>query len=132
MVSRELHAWIMKNKRILVVDNEDSICSFLKQTIEALNPDSTVVSVPNGFEAITHIRQKPFDLIITDYKMPGLNGLELTEIVRRVSPQTRVVLMSENFRFCHAFETGSPYGYLRKPFRLTQIAQIVKQVMGDD
>jgi YesN/AraC family two-component response regulator len=123
---------LMNNKQILVVDDEDVVCFILKQTIEALNSGYTVVSAPNGFTAIAHIQQKPFDLIITDYKMPGMNGLELAEIVRQVSPQTRVVLMSGNFSFGDAFETGCLDGYLQKPFRLAQITRIVELAVNDE
>jgi DNA-binding response OmpR family regulator len=77
---------------ILVVDDEpvarQSMTDILK--LEGHN----VVSAPNGQSAVEYVRTHPVDLMIVDLRMPGMDGLEVIQVVNQVSPETEVILLT--------------------------------------
>jgi len=77
---------------ILVVDDEpvarQSMTDILK--LEGHN----VVSAPNGQAAVEYVRMHPVDLMIVDLRMPGMDGLEVIQVVNQVSPETEVILLT--------------------------------------
>ena len=77
---------------ILVVDDEiiarQSLTDILK--LEGYN----AVSVPNGQAAIEYVRTHPIDLIVVDLRMPGMDGLEVIQVVNQASPDTEVILLT--------------------------------------
>jgi len=120
----------MKPKRILIVDDEKTVCDLLKETLAAAYPNFEISIAENGTEAFEQAHQRPFDLIFTDYSMPGLNGLELARSVRDISPNTHVVLMSGTNKVTiqnDPYYTIDLDGFIFKPFGITQILDITKQ-----
>lgn len=77
---------------ILVVDDEtvarQSLTDILK--LEGYN----VASVPNGQAAVEFVRTHPIDLMIVDLRMPGMDGLEVVQVVNQISPETEVILLT--------------------------------------
>ncbi|MFH1215831.1 MAG: GAF domain-containing protein [Pseudomonadota bacterium] len=80
------------SEKILLVDDEDMINKVLQRTLAKLG--YTVTSRTSGAEALQLMANKPgeFDLIITDYSMPGMNGLEFTRKLRSFLPATPVII----------------------------------------
>ena len=81
----------MTDKSILIVDDEESILTVLKSSLKKLVTEYRVVTVANGQAALEQIKQRSFDLVVTDYKMAGLDGLRLLEQIRLERPETRVI-----------------------------------------
>ena len=79
---------------ILVVDDEpvarQSLTDILK--LEGHN----VTSAPNGQAAVEYVRTHPIDLMIVDLRMPGMDGLEVVQVVNQISPETEVILNVEH------------------------------------
>ena len=77
---------------ILVVDDEpvarQSLSDILK--LEGYN----VASAPNGQAAVEHVRRHPVDLMIVDLRMPGMDGLEVVQVVNQIAPDTEVILLT--------------------------------------
>jgi DNA-binding response OmpR family regulator len=77
---------------ILVVDDEpvarQSMTDILK--LEGYN----VASAPNGQAAVEYVRTHPVDLMVVDLRMPGMDGLEVIQVVNQVSPETEIVLLT--------------------------------------
>jgi DNA-binding response OmpR family regulator len=77
---------------ILVVDDEpvarQSMTDILK--LEGHN----VISAPNGQAAVEYVRTHPVDLMVVDLRMPGMDGLEVIQVVNQVSPETEVILLT--------------------------------------
>ena len=77
---------------ILVVDDEpvarQSLTDILK--LEGHN----VASAPNGQAAVEYVRTHPVDLMIVDLRMPGMDGLEVVQVVNQISPETEVILLT--------------------------------------
>jgi len=82
------------NKKILIVDDSHSILEIIKLSIEHLCPGCTVTVAANGFSALKQLQQESFDLVLTDYDMPRMNGLDMARVIRRQWPDTCIVLMS--------------------------------------
>ena len=81
-------------KRILIVDDEKKVAFFLQESLEDLGDNYEVISAETAEAALQQIESQPFDLIITDLRMPGINGLELMKRVRDISPETRTILIT--------------------------------------
>ena len=112
-------------KRILVVDDERQITRMLRT---ALQSSGYEVSVANhGLEALERMREQPPDLIITDLAMPELNGVELTQAVRRSSETPIIVLSvrdSEAMKV-RALDVGAD-DYVTKPFNMPELLARVR------
>jgi CheY-like chemotaxis protein len=80
-------------QRILVVDDELNLVLLLQAVLEHL-PDCEIEIATHGEEALRLFEQAAFDLLITDYKMPEMNGLALAARVREHYPGTAVILIT--------------------------------------
>lgn len=120
-----------ESKRVLIVDDETAVALTLAASLEKLGNGYVVETANNGEEAMTKILQISYALLITDYKMPGMSGLELARTVRCISPNTQVVLMSAygTDELCEEVECLG-IGYLDKPFTVAQIREIVERAVG--
>jgi DNA-binding NtrC family response regulator len=111
----------------LIVDDDPYTAAALADSVQQLRDDFQIEVAHSGTEALAKVQQKSYALIITDYKMPGLNGLDLAYAVREVSPETQTVLMtgygSDALR--RTLESIGLASYLQKPFDLAQIQKIV-------
>jgi len=82
-----------RKRVILLVDDEPDILESLQELIEVSLEDVDVVSVESGEEALKVLDERTVDLIVSDYKMPGMNGLEfLTEARERLPRVPRIVM----------------------------------------
>ena len=112
---------------ILVVDDEivarQSLTDILK--LEGYN----AVSVPNGQAAIEHVRTHPIDLMIVDLRMPGMDGLEVIQVVNQASPDTEIVLLTAHGSTDSAIQALRlrVHDYLTKPASPAQVLVSVKK-----
>lgn len=81
-------------KRILVVDDDDSVLFVLSHSLEKLGNEYEIVTAHSGEEALEKFNETAFHLLLTDLKMPGIGGVVLTEAVRALSPSTVVIWMT--------------------------------------
>jgi CheY-like chemotaxis protein/predicted regulator of Ras-like GTPase activity (Roadblock/LC7/MglB family) len=122
----------MGNKRVLIVDNDKDISLMLQHSVRMLGPEYEVVTVSDSVTAISLIEKEAFAVVITDYMMPVMTGVDLAMVVRRISPDTQVILMTaygtSNLRDTSKF-LGLD-GYLDKPFPLERVQEIVKRAVA--
>lgn len=123
----------MDVKTILIVDDEDAVLTVLKNSLTGLGQDYRILTAREGKEALQFLEKYRIDLIITDYRMSGMNGLELLEMTHHLQPNTRVI-------FITAFGSDEveaevsrlkAFAYLKKPIDLSTFRSIVKQAFGD-
>ena len=117
--------------RVLVVDDEETVRRVVSRMLEIMGYDATVVK--SGDEAVRVMRssQKPMDLVILDWSMPGMSGQECFKELRSLDPALRVLIASG-----HAVE-GIPeeileargVGFVQKPFSLAALSQAIAQVV---
>ncbi|OQX83580.1 Fis family transcriptional regulator, partial [candidate division KSB1 bacterium 4484_87] len=115
--------------KILVIDNERRMCHVLKSALEL---DKHEVEVAYDGEAgLKKIRQNEFDVVITDLKMPGMDGIGVLEQVKKISPRAEVILMTAYATAQTAVEAmrKGAYDYLIKPFDMIELKLKIKQVL---
>jgi len=107
--------------KILVIDDERRMCLALKAGLETDGHSVEIAFDGNsGFELFS---AGDFDIIITDLKMPGQDGLSLLEKVKLVNPSTEVILMTAYATTQTAIEAmkKGAYDYVIKPFELAEV-----------
>lgn len=119
----------MAAKRILIVDDDKAILNLLKISIELLWPEYQIITANNGLIALAELRQHQVKLILTDFEMPCLNGLDFACAVQRMSPDTPIVLMTgSRCDEVHAKAVSMNLaGFLPKPFAIMQLKEILQQ-----
>jgi two-component system, response regulator, stage 0 sporulation protein F len=117
---------------VLIVDDEDGVLSVLKNSLRKLGEEFRVTTAAGGEAALEQLIQRKFDLVVTDYKMAGMNGLELLEKVHAIHPDTRVILMTAYGSAAVEDEASrlQAYRYLPKPLEIEAFRQIVREAAG--
>lgn len=112
---------------ILVVDDEKNVLLTLEAILNMEGYD--VTSVPGGAEAIAAIRHRHFDLVLTDLKMPGIDGLGVLAEVSKRSPDTVTVMMTGFGSMDSALEAVQlgAYEYLLKPTEVVDLKAAVRR-----
>jgi len=102
--------------RILVVDDEEGLREFLSQAL--LGAGHVVETACDGEEALALLAKQGFDLVLTDLKMPGVDGLEVLRRVRADQPETEVVVLTAHGSVETAVEAMrlGAFDFLQKPF----------------
>ena len=115
----------------MIVDDEEAILTVLKNSLKKLGPDYYVNTVTNGPSALDMIAQGYYDLVVTDYKMVGMNGLELADSIHALTPQTKIILMTGYGNALLEAQTNRlpVYRYLTKPLEIDIFRQMVKEAM---
>jgi len=118
-----------ESARILVVDDERVIREILAEFL-ALE-GFTVHTVEDGEKALTELRLRPYDLLITDLKMPRLSGLQLLEKVEQERLGVLTVLMTGFGTVETAIEAmkKGAYDYLLKPFKVEEVIHVVERAL---
>ena len=115
--------------KLLIVDDERNIRRSLERFFQSLS--HTVVTAEGGPQAVELIAAQPFDLVLTDYKMAEVNGLELIVEARRRQPSCLVILMTAYATVENAVAAmkAGAYDYVTKPFSLDQIQHVVERAL---
>ncbi len=119
-------------KKILIVDDEVLIREFIVNFFQSISAYSKCLleTAANGDEAIAKIKQKKYDLIFTDLKMPGKSGLDVIKFVSENSPTTDTVLITAygaGDSAAKAMAYGA-YEYITKPVLIDDLELIVKHI----
>jgi DNA-binding NtrC family response regulator len=118
----------MEPAAVLVVDDEPMMRELLEEYLTELN--YRVVTAESGAEAIELVRTRLFDAVLTDLRMPGVDGLELLREVKRHDPAIAVVLMTAAPAVNTAVEAlkAGAYDYLVKPLNLDELAGLLSRL----
>ena len=102
---------------ILIVDDEQDMLQLLKRSL-APDLNCRIETASSGKEALKAISRSPFDLVLADIKMPGMDGLELLELIKRKTPEVTVVMMTAYGTVDTAVEAmrNGAYDFVTKPF----------------
>ena len=116
--------------RILAVDDELDMLALLKMIVEGYS-DHQVVATNNPLEAAGFLEKETFDLVLTDLKMPGMDGLELLDLARRRDEDALVLVITAYGSLELAEETMAKgaFDYITKPFRKEQILLAIDKAM---
>ena len=114
---------------VLFVDDDPEARMLLPRLIHSFAPCCEIVAVETGMAALAVTAARAVALVITDYHMPGMNGVQLTRAIKGASPMTRVAIVSVDdtravARQAHA--AAAEY-VLPKPFVLAQLKQLLDE-----
>ena len=118
-----------KKAKILVVEDNPATRELLR---ELLSQEGYMVKIArDGKEALLKARKESFNLILTDVKMPHMNGIQLLKELQKIIPHTKVVIVTATADLqiaVKAMKLGA-YDYITKPFCLDSILQKVKKAL---
>lgn len=116
---------------VLIVDDEKLICETLAHYIKwpEIGIDA-VYEATDGVEAMTLIHKKKPDIMITDIKMPHMDGIKLAQIIRKDFPSIRLVFLSGHTdkEFLKATIHLKADGYIEKPLNLKEITEMLREM----
>jgi len=139
---RDLDAWLDRatpvppptfgRASLLVVDDEEAVRDLIATTLTSAESGYDVSVASDGSTALQLLRAKSFDVLITDLKMPGMDGMALIREARTIVPELPVVIitaMPSQTSAIDAVNLGVS-GYLTKPFRMPTILSVVARAAG--
>jgi len=115
--------------RILIVDDEDSMRFFLTEALKKRG--YTVEEAVSAEDAIDKCSEQPFDLIITDGRLPGIDGVDAIPKIREVDPDAAIIVMTaygSQEMHSQAFERGA-YDFFTKPFKMEEMSIVVRRAL---
>ena len=117
--------------RVLVVDDEASIRDLLAKTLALAEYDVDVAA--DGRSALERMRMYPYDLLIADLKMPGMDGLTVIREAKRYKADLPVIIITGFSTESSAIEAVNlgVAGYLTKPFRVPQVLAAAAKALGE-
>jgi two-component system response regulator FlrC len=116
-------------EELLVVDDEPQMLIAIQETLKQRG--YRVTSAGSGMEALRKLRDKYYQLVITDMRMPEVSGLDLLRKVRNLSPQTPVILLTAYGTVQNAVDAmrDGAYDYLLKPFSSESLENVVRRAL---
>ena len=117
--------------RVLVVDDEQGIRELLSKTLALAEYE--VDLAPDGQLALDRLRLIPYDLLITDLRMPGVDGLTVIREARRLKADIPVIIVTGYSTEASAIEAINlgVQGYLTKPFRVPRVLAAAAKALGE-
>ncbi|MBW1793585.1 MAG: sigma-54-dependent Fis family transcriptional regulator [Deltaproteobacteria bacterium] len=116
--------------RILIVDDEKDMLALLRRIITG-KTEHDVMTESDPLRAIEMIHREPFNLIITDLKMPKMDGIALLEEIKRIQPSSDVIIMTAYATIETAVEATrkGAFDYIAKPFRKERILLTLRRAL---
>jgi CheY-like chemotaxis protein len=128
----ELRSMLNELKKVLIVDDEETLTWSMAKSLSRDKDKYEVMIANNGREALALLRKERVDLVISDIRMPDINGLDLLVQIKKQHPETRVIIMtaygSSDVQE-EANRRGSVY-YVEKPFEISDIRKIIIDLIG--
>jgi CheY-like chemotaxis protein len=120
-----------QKSRILIVDDDESIRLILA---EALHLDGHVVAeAESGEKALEMLHRKKYDVVLTDLMMPVTDGMELLTMIKKLTPETKVIMITAFATIESAVEAmrKGATDYIAKPFDAEQVRKVVKRTLEE-
>jgi DNA-binding NtrC family response regulator len=119
-----------RKTRILIIDDEELICWCLKKSFER-NKEYSVSCAYTASEALKNIAEKQFDIVITDLKLPDVDGLELLEKITSLNTGTPVIVMSAYLTdpAMTGVDEYDVFSCVNKPFDISDVMRGVREAL---
>lgn len=117
-------------EKLLIIDDEDTLCESLKRVFVR---DGYEVDIAfSAEEAFDHLKEKTYDLIITDIILPGISGIDLLKKYKKEKPEQKIVIMTAYANLETAIEAlrGGASDYIIKPLTHDEIKRVVRNALG--
>jgi CheY-like chemotaxis protein len=119
-------------RRILLVDDSATMRGIVRKILTASRFQLEVSEAEEGFDALKQVRSGKFDLVILDYNLPGLNGIETLSEIKREFPRVEVVMITSTLdeEVAEKARTIGAAAFLRKPFYPSDLDAVLHRVLG--
>lgn len=119
-------------KKILVVDDDNSICNYLEKKL--IEKDFDVTSAYNGSSAIELCQENRYDIIILDYEMPGINGIQVIAQLKKLKIEIPIIMLTAHDYMDVAVEAISKGAkdFITKPFNLDNLFSVLEKYTRDE
>jgi len=121
----------MNRKKILIVDDEEAVRFILKDLMDFFGYDSETVG--GGLEALEMVKNKAFDMVITDINMPDMNGLELIKRIKEAHPSIDLIAITGydmEYRYTDVIEVGAS-DFIVKPFENNELEAKINRIFRE-
>lgn len=114
------------SKTFLIVDDSRVSRMFIRQFVNKLMPEWNISEAANSDEALSLVKQQPFDIVSVDFNMPGTNGLDLSKILQEQMPDCFIALVTANIQRSTEQATQQlGINYYKKPISEEMIQRLV-------
>ena len=120
----------MIKRRIYIVDDNAQVLETAMAIVGAFMPDAALSGFGDPFQALEAIKASPPDLILSDQKMPGMQGSQLLEEARLAAPGTLRVMMSGHVSLDKLTTITSAHQYVAKPFDALQLKKMLERTFA--
>ncbi len=119
-------------KQILIIDDEKNLCKLLKMNLES-SREFTVTTAYTGEEGLELVKEKKFDLVITDFKLPGISGQEVVAGLKQAKTNVPVILFSiyhDDFVTIDRSFRKNIDGIITKPISNEELYQVINKALN--
>jgi DNA-binding NarL/FixJ family response regulator len=122
----------MTTKNILIVDDQHEVRRVLRSGIESLGTKFKVMDLPSAEEAMLVLFRHRVDLLIVDFRLPGISGLEFMDKVRRRNPDVRVIMITgvQDRQIKRRIAEAGAFAFFLKPVHMTEFLNAVQNALG--
>ncbi len=118
--------------KVMVIDDNEAFCNVVKDLLEPLGYEVQAITNPvKALELYTRVKEN-VSLILLDYYMPGLDGAQTFEWLRKLNPKVKVILCSgiEGLRLRQLQMKHAIDGFIAKPFHIDEALHVIRRVMS--
>lgn len=118
--------------KIVIADDEVKVCRLIQNVIDWKSLDAEIVGIAHdGIRALEIIQNEEPDIVITDIRMPGYDGIQLIEKAKKISPKSRFIIVSgyRQFDYAHNAIKFGVEDYLLKPLKEEELLEIITKML---
>ncbi|MEJ2695496.1 MAG: response regulator [Candidatus Sulfobium sp.] len=122
----------MDKYRIMVIDDEKIVCDMAKMSLEQEGYE--VETFLNAEPALKRLAEQKFDIVVTDYKMKGIDGMEVLRTVRKLYPETRVIMITAFANLDAAIEAlrSDVHDFFPKPVKIKELKASIQRALEEE
>lgn len=123
-----------QKKTVLITDDEEDLTWSISRSLKRDNSRLSILSTNSGDEALRFLQKRSIDLLITDLRMPGIDGYSLINYIIENSLLTKIIVMTA-YGSTEIKEEISKIGcdfYIEKPFEISTLKRKVYSILGED
>jgi DNA-binding NtrC family response regulator len=114
----------------MVIDDEKIVCDMAKMSLE--QEGYTVETFLNARDALERLKRQKFDVVVTDYKMKGIDGMEVLKEVKTLYPGTEVIMITAYANLDAAIEAlrGDVHDFFPKPVKIKELKESIQNALS--
>ena len=118
--------------RVLIVDDQRDVSRLLRSALETIEQGLEVAEAPSGEEALLEAARKKVDLLVSDFRLPGITGVELVKKFRARNPDIKIILITgvSDTRALREINEAEVDAYFSKPVPMSEFLDAVERSLG--